>query len=140
MKICLLQEVPQAQAEPPRRLRGEDRARKDKDKEKKIKDKYTNFYNTETRSCNLQVYQLIGWCDKQEECQLIHDKKVPWEIIGCALPRADARVLTRLGFPADAIVCKAGGQGQCMYDHTTWTADSNAEMVEAIKADPSIMN
>ena len=42
--------------------------------------------------------------------------------------------------PADAIVCKAEGQGRCLYDHTSWTADSNVEMVEAIKADPSIIH
>tara|TARA_B100000513_G_scaffold49821_1_gene18915 strand:- start:464 stop:1051 length:588 start_codon:yes stop_codon:yes gene_type:complete len=80
--------------------------RKRKDKKRKIKDTYTNFHTNETRSC---MYQLIGWCDKQEECQLRHDKMVPWETIGCALPRANERVLTRLGLPADAIVCKAGG-------------------------------
>jgi hypothetical protein len=92
--------------------------RERKDKKRKIKDTYTNFYtSTETRSC--KYYQMIGWCDKQEECQLRHDKMVPWETIECALPRANGRVLTRLGLPADAIVCKAGaGEGRCAYATT----------------------
>ena len=66
---------------------------------------------------------------------------IPWKTIECALPWANERILTRIGLPADAIVCKAGGQGRCLYDHTnSGAAGSNAKMVEAIKTDPSIMN
>ena len=84
-------------------------------------------------------WYMFGLCQFQTQCKLLHDKGVPPNMIGCALPRANENKLIKLGLPKHAMVCKGGGHERCMYNHQEWGPELNSQMHESIAADPNIL-
>ena len=52
-----------------------------------------------------------------------HDKEVLPTSIAYALLRATKSMLLKWGLPQEAMICKAGGQGRCMYNHQDWNPE-----------------
>ena len=59
-------------------------------------------------------WYLFGLCQFQTQCELVHDKGVPPNMIGCALPREKKHKLLKLGLPKHAMVCTGGGPERCI--------------------------
>lgn len=84
-------------------------------------------------------WYLFGLCKFQNNCKMVHDKGAPAHMIGCALPKAKKHTLLKLGLPKNAIVCAGGGPERCMYSHQEWGPELNTQMLETIKANPSVL-
>ena len=84
-------------------------------------------------------WYLFGLCKFQNKCKMVHDEGVPANMIGCALPKAKKHTLLKIGLPKNAIVCAGGGTERCMYSHQEWAPELNTQMLETIKADPSVL-
>ena len=75
--------------------------------------KTTKDAHVDNKPCK---WYLFGLCQFQTQCELVHDKGVPPNMIGCALPREKKHKLLKLGLPEHAMVCirEVDPNGVCM--------------------------